>query len=95
MSLAKLVLDSLKPQECKKLHLREPPPVLYVPEKDEVQKAISTIEGLHFKTSIDKDTNLNFPMWTVCRSKKTNVNAAKPMHYLCSRCKGCLIFMGV
>ncbi len=20
---------------------------------------------------------------------------AKPMHYLCSRCKGCLIFMGV
>jgi hypothetical protein len=23
------------------------------------------------------------------------VVAAKPMHYLCSRCKGCLIFMGV
>jgi hypothetical protein len=23
------------------------------------------------------------------------VLAAKPMHYLCSRCKGCLIFMGV
>jgi hypothetical protein len=21
--------------------------------------------------------------------------SAKPMHYLCSRCKGCLIFMGV
>jgi hypothetical protein len=23
------------------------------------------------------------------------ITAAKPMHYLCSRCKGCLIFMGV
>ncbi len=23
------------------------------------------------------------------------LSSAKPMHYLCSRCKGCLIFMGV
>ena len=25
----------------------------------------------------------------------SDVVTAKPMHYLCSRCKGCLIFMGV
>jgi hypothetical protein len=41
MSLAKSVLDTLKPRECKKLHLREPPPVPYVPIKDEVQEEVS------------------------------------------------------
>jgi hypothetical protein len=65
MSLAKLVLDSLKNQECKKLRLREPPPphVPYVPKKDKVQEALSTVKCLQLKTSINKDTTLNFPMW--------------------------------
>jgi hypothetical protein len=31
MSLAKTVPDGLKPQECKQLGLREPPPVPYGP----------------------------------------------------------------
>jgi hypothetical protein len=36
MSLAKLVPEGLKPRECKHTKLCEPPPVPYVPIKDEV-----------------------------------------------------------
>jgi hypothetical protein len=38
MSLGKLVPDKLHPQECKHTKLCEPPPVPYVPVKDEVQE---------------------------------------------------------
>jgi hypothetical protein len=34
MSLAKSVPDRLKPKDCKRTKLREPPPVPYVPDKD-------------------------------------------------------------
>jgi hypothetical protein len=70
MSLAKLVPDGLRPQECKRLHLREPPPVLYVPEKDEVQEEVSKMKNLQIKTSIKKDTTLNFPDWYDNRTKE-------------------------
>jgi hypothetical protein len=63
MSLTKLVPDSLRPQECKRLRLREPPPVPYVPEKDEVQEEVSKMKHLQIKMSIEKDTNLKFPVW--------------------------------
>jgi hypothetical protein len=63
MSLAKSVPDGLKPQECKRLRLREPPPVTYMPEKDEVQEEVSKMKNLQIKTSIKKDTTLNFPVW--------------------------------
>ncbi len=36
MSMSKMVPDGLKPRECKHVKLGEPPPVPYVPEKDEV-----------------------------------------------------------
>jgi hypothetical protein len=63
MSLAKLVLDGLKPKECKRLCLQEPLPVPYVPKKDEVQQEVSKMKNLQIKTSIDKDTTLNFFVW--------------------------------
>jgi hypothetical protein len=63
MSLVKLVPDGLKPQECKRLHLHEPPPVPYVPMKDEVQEEVSKMKNLQIKTSIEKVTTLNFPVW--------------------------------
>jgi hypothetical protein len=63
MSLAKLVPDGLKPQECKRLRLREPPPVPYVPKKDEVQEEVSKMKNLQIKMSIEKDTTLNFLVW--------------------------------
>jgi hypothetical protein len=62
MSLAKLVLDVLKLQESKRLCLREPSPVPYVPKKDEVQEEVSKMKNLQIKTSIKKDTTLNFPV---------------------------------
>jgi hypothetical protein len=68
MSLAKLVPAGLKPQECTRLHPREPPPVPYMPEKDEVQEEVSRMKNLQIKTSIKKDTALNFPM---CYDNKT------------------------
>jgi hypothetical protein len=63
MSLAKLVLDGLKPPKCKRLHLREPPPVPHVLKKDEVQEEVSKMKNLQLKKSIDKDATLNFPVW--------------------------------
>ncbi len=58
-----MVPDHLKPQECKCIKLRKPPPVLYVPEKGEVQDEISKMRNMEIKTQIKKDTTLNFPVW--------------------------------
>jgi hypothetical protein len=74
MSLAKLVPDGLKNRECKRSRLCEPPPVPYMPEKDKVQEAVSTMNGLQLKTSIGKDTTLNFPVWN------SSTNKAMLMH---------------
>jgi hypothetical protein len=63
MSLLKSVPDGLKPQECKHTKLREPPPVPYVPTKDEVQEEVTKLRNLKIKTTIKKDTILNFPVW--------------------------------
>jgi hypothetical protein len=63
MSLAKSVPDGLKPRECKRTKLHEPPPVPYVPTKDEVQEEVAKLRNLEIKTTIEKDTTLNFPVW--------------------------------
>jgi hypothetical protein len=63
MSLAKAVPDGLRNCECKRTSLREQTPVPYVPKKDEVQDAMSTMKGLQIKISIGKDTTLNFSVW--------------------------------
>jgi hypothetical protein len=70
MSLLKSVLDELKPQECKRTKLREPPPVPYVPTKDEVQEGVTKLRNLKIKTTIDKDTTLNFPVWHKNRTRE-------------------------
>ena len=63
MSLLKAVPDGLKPRECKRTKLREPPPVPYVPTKDEVQEEDAKLKNLEIKTTTEKDTTLNFLMW--------------------------------
>jgi hypothetical protein len=63
MSLLKSVPEGLKPQECKRTKLREPPPVPYIPTKDEVQEEVARLRNFKIKTTIKKDTTLNFPVW--------------------------------
>jgi hypothetical protein len=63
MSMLKTVPEGLNPQECKQIKLREPPPVPYVPEKDEVQDEATWMQSLEIKTMIKKDTALNFAEW--------------------------------
>jgi hypothetical protein len=63
MSMSKMVPEGLKPQECKCIKLRKPPPVPYVPEKDKVQDEVSKKRNMEIKTTIEKDTTLNFPVW--------------------------------
>jgi hypothetical protein len=63
MSLMKSVSEGLKPQECKRTKLPEPPPVPYVPNKDEVQEEVAKLRNLQIKTSLEKDTTLNFTVW--------------------------------
>jgi hypothetical protein len=63
MSLIQSVPDGLKPQECKRTKLHEPPPVPYVPTKDEVQEEAAKLRNLEIKTTIKKDTTFNFQVW--------------------------------
>ncbi len=63
MSLLKSVPEGLKPQECESTKLCEPLPVPYIPTKDQVQEEVSRLRNLKIKTTIEKDTTLNFPVW--------------------------------
>ena len=63
MSLSKSVPEGLNPRECKQTKLREPPPVPYIPEKDKVQEEVAKLRQLQIKTSLEKDTTLNFSLW--------------------------------
>jgi hypothetical protein len=63
MSLAKSVPEGLKPQECERTKLCEPPPLPNMPDKDEVQEKVPKLRNLKIKTTLEKDTTLNFPVW--------------------------------
>jgi hypothetical protein len=63
MSLLKSVPEGLKPRERMRIKLCELPPVPYVPTKDEVQDEVAKLRNLEIKTTIEKDTMLNFPVW--------------------------------
>jgi hypothetical protein len=63
MSILKSVPEGLQPRECKRVKLHEPLPVPYVPTKDEVQDEVAKQKNLKIKTTIEKDTTLNFPVW--------------------------------
>jgi hypothetical protein len=63
MSILKFVPEGLKPRECKRVKLCEPPPVLYVSTKDKVQDEVAKLRNLKIKTTMEKDTTLNFPVW--------------------------------
>jgi hypothetical protein len=63
MSMLKMVPEVLKPQECEQIKLREPPPVPYVPVKDEVQDDAAKMRSLEIKTTIEKDITVNFLVW--------------------------------
>jgi hypothetical protein len=63
MSLSKSVPEGLNPRECKRTKLREPTPVPYIPKKDKVQEEVAKLRLLQIKTSLKKDTTLNFPIW--------------------------------
>ncbi len=62
MSLAKALPDGLKDRECKKMALRERPPIPYVPEKDSVQEAVSSYKDNHLKMLIKEGTELQVPI---------------------------------
>jgi hypothetical protein len=63
MSILKSVPEGLKPRDCKHVKLCEPPPVPYIPTKDKVQDEVAKLRNLEIKTTIKKDTMLNFPVW--------------------------------
>ncbi len=52
MSMSKMVPDGLKPRECERIKLREPPPVPYVPEKDKVQDEVSKMRNMEIKLKL-------------------------------------------
>jgi hypothetical protein len=53
----------MKARECKQIKLREPPPVPYMPMKDEVQDEVARMCSMEIKTTLEKDTMLNFAVW--------------------------------
>jgi hypothetical protein len=70
MSMLKTVPDGLKARECKRIKLCEPPPVPYVPVKDEVQDEVARMRSMEIKTTIEKDTTLNFSVWQENRTRE-------------------------
>jgi hypothetical protein len=75
MSLLKSVPEGLKPRKCERIKLCELPPVPYVPTKDKVQGEVEKLRNLKIKTTIEKDTTLNFPVW-----RKNGTRKAFLMH---------------
>jgi hypothetical protein len=75
MSMLKRVPDGLKAKECKQIKLCEPPPVPYMPMKDEVQDEVARMRSMEIKTTLEKDTTLNFAVW-----QKTGTRKAFLMH---------------
>ncbi len=64
MNMSKTPQDGLKARECEQIKLHdEPPPVPYVPVRDEVQDEVARMRNMEIKTTIEKDTTLNFPIW--------------------------------
>jgi hypothetical protein len=63
MNMTKTAPDGLKARECERIKLREPPPVPYVPVRDKVQDEVARMHNMEIKTTIKKDTTLNFPIW--------------------------------
>ncbi len=63
MSLSKSIPEGLNQRECKRTKLHEPPLIPYIPEKDKVQEDDSKLRQLQIKTSLEKDTTLNFTVW--------------------------------
>ncbi len=63
MSMTKTAPDGLKARECERIKLREPPPVPYVPVKDKVQEEVAKMRNMEIKTTLEKDTTMNFPIW--------------------------------
>jgi hypothetical protein len=70
MSLLKYVPEGLKPQECKRTKPCEPPPVPYIPTKDEVQEEVTKLRNLEIKATIKNNTTLNFPVWHENRTRE-------------------------
>ncbi len=60
MSMLKTVPDGLKARECVQIKLCEPPPIPYMPVKDEVQDEVARMRSMEIKMMIEKDTTLNF-----------------------------------
>ena len=56
MSMLKTVPDGLKAREWEQIKLRKPPPVPYVPVKDEVQDEVARMRSEEIKTTLEKDT---------------------------------------
>jgi hypothetical protein len=70
MSLLKSVPEGPKPRECKRTKLHDPLPVTYIPTKDKVQDEVAKLRNLKIKTTIKKDTMLNFPVWHKNETRK-------------------------
>jgi hypothetical protein len=77
MSLTKSVPDRLKPQECKRTKLCEPPSIPYIPEKDKVWEEVARLRNLQIKASLEKDATLNFLVW-----HKNGTQEASLMHVM-------------
>ncbi len=53
--------------------LREPLPVPYVLVKDEVQDEVATMRSMEIKTTLEKDTMLNFAVWQENGTRKASL----------------------
>ncbi len=75
MSMLKTVPDGLKAREWERIKLCEPPPVPYLPVKDEGQDKVARMRSMKIKTTLEKDTTLNFAVWQENRTREVFFDA--------------------
>jgi hypothetical protein len=63
MSLVKAAPEGLKDLECKRITLRECPPIPYVPKKDSVEEMVSSLKAESLKTQISKRKEVQVSFW--------------------------------
>ena len=66
--MSKAVLDGLKPQECKQGSGRVKPPILYIPEKDELQVAVESTASI--KLTLQTKVELRVSVWSHATQEK-------------------------
>ena len=89
-SLAMVAPEGLKPQDCEMNSGRSKPPILYIPEKDEIQEAIDSSTNM-LKLTLPSKVELCFSVWSKGTPEQFLVHVQQALNANTIRHKGPLV----